>query len=91
MSIRIKKHQADWIAEQVSSGRYASRAEAIEDALGERMRADEVAWKADGEALRERLSGSERQMERGEVVEADDAFFARKRRMIRDRFMKPGQ
>lgn len=91
MNIPLKKRYADWIAEQVSAGRYASEVEAIEDALAAKIKADDAAWKADGEFLRERLRESERQIERGEVVVADDAFFERKKQMIRDRFMKPEQ
>ena len=33
MNIPLKKPYADWIAEQVSAGRYASEIEAVEDAL----------------------------------------------------------
>ena len=84
MNIPLKKRYADWIAEQVSAGRYASEIEAIEDAVAEKIENE------DYERLRERLRESERQIERGEYVVADDAFFERKKRMIRDRFMKSG-
>ena len=84
MNIPLKKRYADWIAEQVSAGRYASEIEAIEDAVAEKIENE------DYERLRERLRESERQFERGEYVVADDAFFERKKRMIRDRFMKSG-
>ena len=43
MNIPLKKHQAEWIAEQVRTGRYASEIEAIEDALREGVPCDEVA------------------------------------------------
>lgn len=88
MNIPLNKHPAEWVAEQVSAGRYASEFEAIEDALATKMREDEAAWKADGERLRQRLHGSERQIERGEYVVADDAFFESKKQMIRDRYPK---
>jgi hypothetical protein len=34
MNIPLRKHRADWIAEQMRIGGYASGIEAIEDALG---------------------------------------------------------
>ncbi|MGN6470545.1 MAG: ribbon-helix-helix domain-containing protein [Rhizobiaceae bacterium] len=83
MNIPLKKRYQDWIAEQVSAGRYSSEIEAIEEALREQMERDEA------NRLWERIQESERQIERGEYVVADDAFFERKRQMIRDRYMKP--
>ncbi len=83
MNIPLKKHQADWIAEQVRIGRYASEIEAIEDALAAKIAADKAAWEADGEVLRERMRVSMAQIERGEVVEADEAFFDRLRERVR--------
>jgi Arc/MetJ-type ribon-helix-helix transcriptional regulator len=83
MNIPLKKHQADWIAEQVRIGRYASEIEAIEDALAAKIALDKAAWEADGELLRERMRVSMAQIERGEVVEADDAFFERLRERVR--------
>ena len=80
MNIPLKKRYADWIAEQVSAGRYASEIEAIEDAVAEKIENEDY----------ERLRESERQIERGEYVVADDAFFEDKKRMILDRFMKSG-
>lgn len=77
MNVPLKKHHADWIAAQVSAGRYASEAEAVEDAIAAKMREDQAAWEADGELLRHRLQESLAQVERGEVVVADDAFFER--------------
>ena len=84
MNIPLKKRYADWIAEQVSAGRYASEIEAIEDAVAEKIRTDEAAY------FRERLRKSEEDIRHGRTIVADDAFFERKRQMIRDRFMKPG-
>lgn len=83
MTIPLKKHQADWIAEQVRVGRYASEIEAIEDALADKIAKDKAAWEADGEVLRERMRVSMGQIERGEVEEADDAFFERLRERVR--------
>jgi len=83
MNIPLKKRYQDWIAEQVSAGRYSSEIEAIEEALREQMERDEA------NRLWERIQESERQIERGEYVVADDPFFERKRQMIRDRYMKP--
>jgi len=91
MNIPLKKRYADWIAEQVSAGRYASEIEAIEDALAAKIKADDAAWKADGEFLRERLRESEDDIRHGRTVVADDTYFERKKQMIRDRFMKPDQ
>lgn len=85
MNIPLKKRYADWIAEQVSAGRYASEIEAIEDAVAEKIRADEAAY------FRERLRKSDEDIREGRTIVADDAYFERKKQMIRDRFIKPGQ
>jgi putative addiction module CopG family antidote len=82
MNIPLKKRYQDWIAEQVSAGRYSSEIEAIEEALREQMEREEA------DRLWERIQESERQIERGQYVVADDAFFESKRQMIRDRYMK---
>jgi len=75
MNIPLKKHQADWIAEQVSAGRYENELEAIEDAIAARMREDEAEWLATRERLRERLRQGEDDIKHGRVVVADDAFW----------------
>lgn len=82
MNIPLKKQHADWIAEQVRAGRYASELEAIEDALAARIEEDEI------ERLRARLEESIAQVDRGEVIAADDAYFEEKRRMIRKQYLK---
>ena len=82
MNIPLKKQHADWIAEQVRRGRYASELEAIEDALAARIEEDEI------ERLRARLEESIAQVDRDEVISADDAYFDEKRRMIRERYLK---
>lgn len=69
MNIPLKKQHADWIAAQVNAGRYASEAEAIDDAIAAKIEEDEIA------RLRERLKESIAQADRGEVVPADEAFF----------------
>ena len=84
MNIPLNKSYRDWIEAAVRSGRYASEIEAIEDAIREKIEHDEV------ERLRERIRESERQIERGEVVVADEAYFESKRRRIRERFIEPG-
>ncbi len=81
MNIPLKKPYADWISQQVTSGRYASEAEAVEDAIAAKMKADNKSWQDDGETLRARVRESERQAERGEVIAADDASFD----MLRER------
>ena len=53
MNIPLKKYQADWIAEQVRIGRYASEIEAIEDAYLIDFRAYFAAEMSDLEGLRE--------------------------------------
>jgi Arc/MetJ-type ribon-helix-helix transcriptional regulator len=83
MNIPLKKRYQDWIAGQVSAGRYASEIEAIEEAIAEKMENDEA------DRLWERIQESEAQIERGEYVVADEAFFESKRQLIRDRYMKP--
>jgi Arc/MetJ-type ribon-helix-helix transcriptional regulator len=75
MNIPLKKHQADWIAEQVSSGRYQTELEAIEDAIAAQMREDEAEWQATRERMRERLRQGQEDIEHGRVVVADDAFW----------------
>ncbi len=75
MNIPLKKHQAEWIADQVSSGRYGSELEAIEDAIAAKMREDEAQWLETRDTLRDRLSQAEDDLEHGRVVVADDAFW----------------
>ena len=72
MSIPLKKQHADWIAEQVRAGRYASELEAIEDALAARIEEDE-----DVRRLREKLVRAEEDIAAGRLTLADDAFFKR--------------
>ena len=69
MNIQLKKRYADWIAEQISAGRYATEAEAVEEAIAEKMEEEEL------ERLRERLKESIAQADRGETIVADEAFF----------------
>ncbi|SMH52395.1 ribbon-helix-helix domain-containing protein [Mesorhizobium australicum] len=75
MNIPLKKQQAQWIAEQVSSGRYRDELEAIEDAITAKMREDEADWAAAREELREKLRRSEEDIRDGRVVVANDAFW----------------
>lgn len=82
MNIPLKKHQAEWVAEQISAGRYASELEAIEDAIASKIRKDEAAWVADGEKLRERLERSLKDMREGRVIVTDDAFWRDKYALI---------
>ena len=88
MDIPLKKHQAEWIAEQVSSGRYETELAAIEDAIAAKMREDEQDWLATRERLRERLRQGEDDIKHGRVVVADDAFWESKIQMIKDRYLK---
>jgi Arc/MetJ-type ribon-helix-helix transcriptional regulator len=89
MNIPLKKHQADWIAEQVSSGRYQTELEAIEDAIAAMMREDDADWKATREKLLERIRTAQEDIRNGRTILADDAFFESKRQMIRDQYMTP--
>ena len=75
MNIPLKKQQAQWIADQVSSGRYRDELEAIEDAIATKMREDEADWAAAREELREKLRRSEEDIRDGRVVVANDAFW----------------
>lgn len=75
MNIPLKKQQAQWIAEQVSSGRYRDELEAIEDAIAAKMREDEADWAETRERLREKLRRSEEDIRDGRVVVADDPFW----------------
>jgi putative addiction module CopG family antidote len=89
MNIPLKKHQAEWIAEQVSSGRYENELDAIEDAIAARMREDEAEWQATRERLHERIRQGEDDIRNGRTILADDAYFESKRQMIRNRYMTP--
>lgn len=91
MNIPLKKQQAQWIAEQVSSGRYRDELEAIEDAIAAKMREDEAAWLATQEKLRDRIRSAEEDIRDGRTILADEAFFESKRQMIRDRHLKSGK
>lgn len=79
MNIPLKQRYLDWIAEQVSAGRYASEIEAVEDALALKIERDE------SERLETRMRQSEREHSDGRYVVADEAFFERKKQMILDR------
>jgi putative addiction module CopG family antidote len=89
MNIPLKKHQAEWIAEQVRSGRYETELEAIEDAIAARMREDDAEWQATRERLQERIRQGEDDIRNGRTILADDAYFESKRQMIRNRYMTP--
>lgn len=89
MNIQLKKRYADWIAEQISAGRYATEIEAVEDAIAAKI--EKTKEEEEIERLQKRIMESERQHAEGEYVVADDAFFDRKKQMIRDRFMKDGR
>lgn len=78
MNIQLKKRYADWIAEQISAGRYATEIEAVEDAIAAKI-ADEEA-----EYFRERRRLAEEDIKAGRTVVADDAFFDSLRARIRD-------
>jgi Arc/MetJ-type ribon-helix-helix transcriptional regulator len=69
MTVPLKKHQADWIAEQVRFGSYGSEIEAIEDAL-----AAKIAGEEDSRLLRENLCQSEQDIAAGRLNSADEAF-----------------
>jgi putative addiction module CopG family antidote len=81
MTLSLNKQFQDFIDAEIAAGRYASETEVVEDALRELME------RTDTNRLRRRLLESERQIERGEFVIADDAFFESKRQMIRDQYM----
>jgi Arc/MetJ-type ribon-helix-helix transcriptional regulator len=85
MNIPLKKRYQDWIAGQVSAGRYASEIEAIEEAIAEKMENDEA------EYFRERLRLSEEDIKAGRVIVADDAFFESLRDRVREIAKKSGQ
>jgi putative addiction module CopG family antidote len=69
MNIALKKQFEEWIAAEVAAGRYSSETELVEEALQDLMD------RAGAERLWQRLEESRRQIERGEFVVADDAFF----------------
>jgi len=68
MNIPLKQRYLDWIAEQVSAGRYASEIEAVEDALAAKIAEEDVT------RLRARLRESIAQADRGELSPADEVF-----------------
>ncbi len=76
MNIPLSKHQADWIAEQVRIGRYASEIEAIEDAV-----AAKIADEEDVRLLREKLRRSEEDIAAGRVVSSEEVFEGLRRRI----------
>jgi Arc/MetJ-type ribon-helix-helix transcriptional regulator len=71
MNIPLKKRYLDWIAEQVSAGRYASEIEAVEDALAAKIEEEEKQY------FREKLRKAEEDVREGRTVPMDDAFFDR--------------
>lgn len=78
MNIPLKQRYLDWIAEQVSAGRYASEIEAVEDALAAKIAEEEKAY------FREKLRKAEEDVREGRTVPMDDVFFDRLRARIDD-------
>lgn len=76
MNIQLKKRYADWIAEQISAGRYASEIEAVEDAIAAKIEEEEAAY------FRERRRMAEEDIKAGRTIAADDAYFDRLRARI---------
>lgn len=79
MNIRLAKRYADWVAEQVNSGRYASELEVVEHAIADKMAEDER------DHFLERRRRAEEDTIQGRTVPASEAFFESKRRQIADR------
>jgi putative addiction module CopG family antidote len=77
MTIALSKRVQDWIEAEVAAGRFASETELVEEALREMMERAEI------DRLRRRIAESQRQIERGELIVADDAFFETLRNRIR--------
>lgn len=76
MNIPLKQRYLDWIAEQVSAGRYASEIEAVEDALAAKIEEEEKGY------FRERLRLAEVDVREGRTVVAEEAYFDRLRARI---------
>lgn len=85
MNIALKKQFEDFITAEVAAGRYGSEAEVVEQALRDLMD------RAEAERIWQKIEKSEQQIARGEYIVADDAFFERKRQMIRERYMKEAE
>lgn len=85
MNVPLTKEMEDYVADQVRSGRYENARDVVEDALRKKIAEDE------GEHLLQRIARSEAQIDRGEYVVADEAYFEAKRQRIRDRYINSGQ
>lgn len=81
MNISLTKELEDYVANQLKTGLYGSASEVIREALRTHIMKQK---RADFD---DRLARSEKQMENGEYVVADDAYWDRKKRMIRDKYM----
>lgn len=73
MHVVLKKEIEEWVAAEISAGRYRSESELVESALRKFMEA----------------TGPRHPVRPHEEVVADDACFERKRRMIRDCYARP--
>lgn len=81
MNISLTKELEDYVANQLKTGLYGSASEVIREALRTHIMKQK---RADFD---DRLARSEKQMENGEYIVADDAYWDSKKRMIRDKYM----
>ena len=69
MNISLTKELEEYVASQLKTGLYGSASEVIREALRTHILKQKRAY------LEERLVASEKQIENGEYIVADDAFF----------------
>ena len=81
MNISLTKELEDYVASRLKTGLYGSASEVIREALRTQISKQRRAY------LESRLAASQKQMEDGESIVADDAYWESKKQMIRDKYM----
>ncbi len=81
MNISLTKELEEYVATQLKTGLYGSASEVIREALRTHI------LKQKRIDFDDRLARSEKQMDNGEYIVADEAYWERKKWMIRDKYM----
>ncbi len=82
MNISLTDELEDYVLAQVKTGYYRSASEVVREALRNQIRGSLE------EKMRDRVKASRQQVEEGQIVSADDAYFEKKRKRIQGEFLQ---
>jgi antitoxin ParD1/3/4 len=82
MNVSLTKELEDYVTAQVKTGHYSSASEVVREAPRTHISRHRRAY------LEARIAEGEKQVARGEVIAADEAYFEAKKRMIRETYMR---